>query len=152
MLITAIFTVVGMISLHMTRYGRHTYLVGSNREASRRAGINVGNHLLSLYALSGLLAGVAAMLSLGRFSTTTLEGHGTDPLEAITAVVLGGTSLSGGSGTIFGTVIGVFIPAVLANGFIIMGVQPFWQMVVIGFVVIAAVYADQLKRENRERA
>ena len=151
-LITAALTGLGMIWLHMTRYGRHTYLVGSNPEASRRAGINVGNHLLSLYVLSGLLAGVAAMLSLGRFSTTTLEGHGTDPLEAITAVVLGGTSLSGGSGTVIGTVIGVFIPAVLANGFIIMGVQPFWQMVVIGFVVIAAVYADQLKRRGRERS
>ena len=150
-LITAVFTALGMIWLHMTRYGRHTYLVGSNPEASRRAGINVSNHLLSLYVLSGLLAGVAAMLSLGRFSTTTLEGHGTDPLEAITAVVLGGTSLSGGSGTVIGTVIGVFIPAVLANGFIIMGVQPFWQMVVIGFVVIAAVYADQLKRRGRDR-
>ncbi len=151
-IITAVFTIIGMVWLHMTRYGRHTFLVGSNPEASRRAGINVGNHLLSLYVLSGLLAGVAAMLSLGRFSTTTLEGHGTDPLEAITAVVLGGTSLSGGSGTVIGTVIGVFIPAVLANGFIIMGVQPFWQMVVIGFVVIAAVYADQLKRRGRERA
>ena len=150
-IVSAAFTMVGMIVLHMTRFGRHTYLVGSNPEASRRAGINVGNHLLKLYALSGLLAGVAAMLSLGRFSTTTLEGHGTDPLEAITAVVLGGTSLSGGSGTIIGTVIGVFIPAVLANGFIIIGVQPFWQMVAIGFVVIAAVYADQLKRQSRER-
>lgn len=149
--VSALFTVIGMIVLHMTRYGRHTYLVGSNAEASRRLGINVNNHMLSLYALSGLLAGVAAMLSLGRFSTTTLEGHGTDPLEAVTAVVLGGTSLSGGSGSVIGTVIGVFIPAVLANGFIIMGVQPFWQMVVIGFVVIAAVYADQLKRQSRER-
>jgi ribose transport system permease protein len=151
-LISAVLTVLGMLWLHMTRFGRHTFLVGSNPEAARRAGINVNNHLLALYMLSGLLAGIAAMLSLGRFSTTTLEGHGTDPLEAITAVVLGGTSLSGGSGTIIGTVIGVFIPAVLANGFIIMGVQPFWQMVAIGFVVIAAVYADQLKRQRRDRA
>jgi ribose transport system permease protein len=91
------------------------------------------------------------MLSLGRFSTTTLEGHTTDPLEAITAVVLGGTSLTGGRGSVIGTVIGVFIPAVLANGFIIMGVQPFWQMVVIGFVVIGAVYANEAKRQSRER-
>ena len=151
-IISVVITILGMVWLHLTRFGRHTYLVGSNPEASRRAGIAVGNHILYLYMLSGLLAGVAAMLSLGRFSTTTLEGHGTDPLEAITAVVLGGTSLSGGSGTIIGTVIGVFIPAVLANGFIIMGVQPFWQMVVIGFVVIAAVYADQLKRQGRDRA
>jgi ribose transport system permease protein len=149
--ITAVVALIGGVVLHMTRFGRHTFLVGSNPEAARRAGIDVGRHLLALYALSGLLAGFAAMLSLGRFSTTTLEGHTNDPLEAITAVVLGGTSLYGGRGTVIGTVVGVFIPAVLANGFIIMGVQPFWQMVVIGFVVIAAVYADQLKRQNRER-
>ncbi len=149
--VTAIVSVVGGIVLHMTRFGRHTYLVGSNGEAARRAGINVSGHLLKLYMLSGLLAGFAAMLSLGRFSTTTLEGHANDPLEAITAVVLGGTALTGGRGSIIGTVVGVFIPAVLANGFIIMGIQPFWQMVVIGFVVIAAVYADQIKRQKSER-
>ncbi len=149
--ITALVALAGGIVLHMTRFGRHTYLVGSNPEASRRSGINVSGHLLRLYALSGLLAGFAAMLSLGRFSTTTLEGHANDPLEAITAVVLGGTSLTGGRGSVIGTVVGVFIPAVLANGFIIMGIQPFWQMVVIGFVVIAAVYADQIKRGRGER-
>ena len=149
--ITAIVALVGGVVLHMTQFGRHTYLVGSNPEAARRAGINVSGHLLRLYALSGFLAGFAAMLSLGRFSTTTLEGHANDPLEAITAVVLGGTALAGGRGSIIGTVVGVFIPAVLANGFIIMGIQPFWQMVVIGFVVIAAVYADQLKRQRTDR-
>ena len=149
--VTAIVSIVGGIVLHMTRFGRHTFLVGSNAEAARRAGINVSGHLLKLYMLSGLLSGFAAMLSLGRFSTTTLEGHANDPLEAITAVVLGGTALTGGRGSIIGTVVGVFIPAVLANGFIIMGIQPFWQMVVIGFVVIAAVYADQIKRQKGER-
>lgn len=149
-IITGVVSVIAAIVLHMTRFGRHTYIVGSNAEAARRAGIDVDFHLLRLYALSGLLAGVAAMLSLGRFSTTTLEGHSTDPLEAITAVVLGGTALTGGRGSIIGTVVGVFIPAVLNNGFIIMGVQPFWQMVVIGFVVIAAVYADQVKQRSRE--
>jgi len=149
--ITAVVSVVGAIVLHMTRFGRHTYLVGSNPEASRRSGINVSRHVMKLYVLSGVLAGFAAMLSLGRFSTTTLEGHANDPLEAITAVVLGGTSLTGGRGSVIGTVVGVFIPAVLANGFIIMGIQPFWQMVVIGFVVIAAVYADQIKRAKSER-
>jgi len=149
--VTAVVALVGGVVLHMTRFGRHTFLVGSNPEASRRAGVNVSGHLLRLYALSGLLAGFAAMLSLGRFSTTTLEGHANDPLEAITAVVLGGTALTGGRGSVIGTVVGVFIPAVLANGFIIMGIQPFWQMVVIGFVVIAAVYADQIKRQRTDR-
>jgi ribose transport system permease protein len=150
--VTAVVALIGGIVLHMTRFGRTTYLVGSNAEAARRAGINVDGHLLKLYALSGLLAGMASMLSLGRFSTTTLEGHANDPLEAITAVVLGGVSLTGGRGSIIGTVVGVFIPAVLANGFIIMGIQPFWQMVVIGFVVIAAVYLDQIKRRKGDRA
>ena len=150
-LITGVMAVAGGIALHMTRFGRHTFVVGSNPEGARRAGIDVSAHLMKLYMLSGLLAGFAAMLSLGRFSTTTLEGHVNDPLEAITAVVLGGTSLTGGRGSVMGTVVGVFIPAVLANGFIIMGVQPFWQMVVIGFVVIAAVYVDQIKRNSRDR-
>ena len=150
-MIAAVVTVLGGAWLRMTRFGRHTFLVGSNPEAARRLGINVRGHLLALYALSGLLAGVAAMLSLGRFATTTIEGHTNDPLEAITAVVLGGTSLFGGRGSVAGTVVGVFIPAVLANGFIILGVQPFWQQVVIGFILIAAVYIDQLKRSGRER-
>ncbi len=147
----AVVTVIGGVWLHMTRFGRHTYLIGSNPEAARRLGINVRQHLLALYMLSGLLAGLAAMLSLGRFATTTIEGHTNDPLEAITAVVLGGTSLFGGRGTVVGTVVGVFIPAVLANGFIILGIEPFWQQVVIGFVLIGAVYIDQLKRSSRER-
>ena len=150
--IAAAVTLFGGIWLHMTRFGLHTYLVGSNAEAGRRAGINVSRHLLVLYGLSGLLAGLAGILSLGRFATTTIEGHTMEPLQSITAVVLGGTSLFGGMGSAFGTVIGVFLPAVLENGFVIMDVQPFWQAVVIGFVVIAAVYLDQLARRRRERA
>lgn len=144
-------TVVGAIWLHMTRFGRYTFIVGSNAEAGRRAGIDVARHVLALYGLSGMLAGLAGMLSLARFATTTIEGHTMEPLQSITAVVLGGTSLFGGSGTIIGTVVGVFLPAVLENGFVIMDVQPFWQAVVIGFVVITAVYIDQLARQRRQR-
>ena len=150
-LVSALVTVIGAVWLAMTRFGRYTYLVGSNPEAARRLGIGVGRHLATLYALSGLLAGLAGILSLARFSTTTIEGHSSEPLEAIAAVVLGGTSLFGGRGSILGTVVGVFIPAVLADGFIILGVQPFWQQVVIGCVLVAAVYLDQLKRVARER-
>ena len=144
-------TVVGAIWLQMTRFGRYTFIVGSNIEAGRRAGIDVARHLLALYGLSGMLAGLAGMLSLARFATTTIEGHTMEPLQSITAVVLGGTSLFGGSGTVIGTVVGVFLPAVLENGFVIMDVQPFWQAVIIGFVVIAAVYIDQLARQRRQR-
>jgi ribose transport system permease protein len=108
--IAAVVTLVGGLVLHFTRFGRWTYIIGSNAEAARRAGINVDNHLLKLYALSGLLAGLAGMLSLTRFATTTIAGHSTDALQVITGVVLGGTSLFGGIGTVVGTVIGMFIP------------------------------------------
>jgi ribose transport system permease protein len=145
-------TVVAGVVLATTRFGRHTYIIGSNAEAGRRAGINVDRHLLKLYALSGLTAGLAGWLSLARFATTTIAGHSTDVLQVITGVVLGGTSLYGGVGTILGTVIGIFIPTVLNNGFIVINVEPFWQEVATGLILIAAVYVDQLKRRSRDRA
>src|SRR6266542_3247045 len=150
-LIAAVVTAVGAVVLGATRFGRYTYAIGSNAEAARRAGIDVDRHLIKVYALSGLLAGLAGMVSLARFATTTIGGHSTDNLAAIAAVVLGGTSLFGGIGTVLGTVVGVFIPAVLQNGFVILGVQPFWQQVAVGAVLIVAVYIDQLKRRAQER-
>jgi len=139
------------VMLAATRFGRHTYAIGSNDEAARRAGINVDRHLIAVYGLSGALAGLAGYMSLARFATTTLGGHSTDNLQAIAAVVLGGTSLFGGIGTVLGTVVGVFIPAVLANGFVITGVEPFWRDVAVGAVLIAAVYLDQLRRKTQYR-
>jgi ribose transport system permease protein len=136
------------VLLHATRFGRYTYAIGSNEEAARRAGIRVDRHLIKVYALMGTLAGLAGFLSLARFSTTTIGGHSTDNLQAIAAVVIGGTSLFGGIGTLLGTVFGVFIPAVLQNGFVIVGVQPFWQQVAVGAVLIVAVYLDQLRRRS----
>jgi ribose transport system permease protein len=151
-LIAAGITIVGGILLHLTRFGRHTYAIGSNAEAARRAGINVSRHVIKVYAMSGLLAGMSGYMLLARFTTTTIEGHGTTNLQAIAAVVIGGTSLFGGIGAVFGTVVGVFIPANQRNGFIIIGVEPFWQQVAVGAVLILAVYVDQLKRRARERA
>jgi ribose transport system permease protein len=136
------------VVLRSTRFGRYTYAIGSNQEAVRRAGVSVDRHLVKVYALAGGLAGLAGFLSLARFATTTIGGHSTDNLQAIAAVVIGGTSLFGGVGTILGTVFGVFIPAVLQNGFVIVGVQPFWQQVAVGAVLIAAVFLDQLRRRS----
>jgi ribose transport system permease protein len=150
-IIAAVVTAIGAVTLSMTRFGRYTYAIGSNAEAARRAGINVDRHLIKVYGLSGFLAGMAGMVSLARFATTTIGGHSTDNLAAIAAVVLGGTSLFGGIGTVLGTVVGVFIPAVLQNGFVILGVQPFWQQVAVGAILIVAVYIDQLKRRAQER-
>ena len=150
-IIAALVAAVGSVVLRMTRFGRYTFGVGSNEEAARRAGINVDRHLIKVYALSGLLAGFGGFLALAYFTTTTISGHANDNLNAIAAVVIGGTSLTGGIGTVVGTTIGVFIPAILASGFIIVGLQSFWQNVAVGAVLIVAVFVDQFRRRSRER-
>lgn len=150
--IAATVALVGAIVLHLTRFGVHVFAVGSDKEAARRAGIQVGRKLVAIYVLSGTLAGLAAMMSTARFATTTIGGHAMDNLSTISAVVLGGTSLFGGIGSIAGTVVGVFIPIVLLNGFVIVGIPPFWQTVATGAVLILAVWIDQLKRRARERS
>ncbi|HEY3684211.1 MAG TPA: ABC transporter permease [Streptosporangiaceae bacterium] len=145
----ALAVVFGVV-LAKTRFGRRTYAAGSNAEALRRSGVNTAAHLMKVYMIGGLLAGVAGYLSLARFATTTLGGHTTDNLQTIAAVVIGGTSLFGGRGSMFGTIVGVFIPTVLQNGFVVLGVSAFWQQVAVGAVLIAAVYLDQLRRRARQ--
>jgi ribose transport system permease protein len=144
-------TAAGSVCLTMTRFGRYTLAIGSNPEAARRVGINVDLHLIKVYALQGMLAGLAGFLALAYFNTTSISGHSQDNLNAIAAVVIGGTSLFGGAGTVVGTAIGVFIPIVLGSGFVIVGVQSYWQDVAVGAVLIAAVYVDQLRRRSRTR-
>ena len=145
-IIAAIIVVLGIVILHRTRFGLHTYALGSNPEAGRRSGLNVNGHLIMIYGLSGLLAGVAGWLNLAFFQSTTIGGQSSTNLSVIAGVVIGGTSLFGGYGSIFGSVIGLFIPATLQNGFVIIGIQPFWQQVVVGAVLITAVYVDQRRR------
>jgi ribose transport system permease protein len=148
-IVAAVITLVGAWLLHTTRFGRYTYAVGSNAEAARRAGIGVTAHLLKVYLLTGFLAGIAGFMSLAYYASTTITAHTTDNLNAIAATVMGGTSLFGGVGTVLGTVIGVFIPAVLKKGFNITQVQDFWQMIAVGAVLIAAVWFDQRRRRSR---
>lgn len=149
--IALLVVLLGMVLLHGTRFGRYTYAVGSNEESARRVGVRVDAHLIKVYALSGVLAGFAGVLSLAQFGTTAIAGQTQTNLNVIAAVVIGGTSLFGGVGTIFGTVVGLFIPAVLQNGFVIVGIQPFWQQVAVGAVLIAAVYVDQVRRASAAR-
>jgi len=146
--IALFFVIAAHITLRYTRFGRFTQAIGSNAEGSRRSGINVDRHLLKVYSLAGFLAGVAAVIDLARFGTMNLQAHGTDNLNAIAAVVIGGTSLFGGIGTIIGSVVGAFIPTVLQNGFVIQGVDPFWQEVLVGATIIFAVYLDQRRRRG----
>lgn len=149
--VALIFVVVGGIILHRTRFGRYTYAIGSNEEAARRVGIKVDRHLTLIYLYTGGLAGIGAVMYLAQFQTTTIAGATLTNLNVITAVVIGGTSIFGGIGTMFGTVVGLFIPAVLQSGLVIIGVQSFWQSVAVGFVLIAAVYVDQSRRRAAQR-
>jgi ribose transport system permease protein len=150
-ILAAAVTLVFGLVLTRTRFGTYTLAIGSNAAAGQRAGIRVGRHLVKVYALMGLLAGLGAVMWLASFGTTSIAGHSSDNLKVITAVVLGGTSLFGGRGSVLGTVIGVFIPAVLTTGLIVVGVQQYWQDVAVGIVLVAAVYVDQVRRRTRER-
>jgi ribose transport system permease protein len=136
------------LTLGLTRFGRHVYAVGSDEEATRRVGINTPRLTIRIFVLMGVLAGLAAIVDVARFTTTSIGGHTTDNLAAIAAVVIGGGSLFGGRGSVVGALAGVFIPVVLQNGFIINGVQPFWQSVVIGCLLIVAVGLDQAQRSR----
>jgi ribose transport system permease protein len=149
--ITTIVVILAMITLSLTRFGRYTFAIGSNQAAARRAGINVDRHLIKVYALSGTMAGMAGAFEVARFATASTAAHSADNLNAVSAVVIGGTSLFGGMGSLVGTVIGTFIPTVLRNGLIIGGINPFWQQVAIGAILIAAVYFDQRRRKASER-
>lgn len=144
--IAVVVIVIGAIVLNFTKFGLYTLAVGSSEVAARRVGVRVDAQLIKIYAVSGSLAGFAGILSLAQFSTTAIAGQSQTNLNVIAAVVIGGTSLFGGVGTIMGTVVGLFIPAVLQNGFVITGVQPFWQQVAVGAVLIAAVWVDQARR------
>ena len=150
-IIALLVVAAGYVLMHMAVFGRHTLAIGSSEEAARRVGLKVERHLLKVYTLGGLASGLGGFLAVAYFSTTSVAGHSTDNLQAITAVALGGTSLFGGVATIIGTLIGVWIPAVLQNGFIIIGVQSYWQMVAVGVVLIVAIYLDQLRRRAQNR-
>jgi ribose transport system permease protein len=144
--VALITVIIGGIVLHKTRFGRYTYAIGSNELGARRVGINVDRHLILVYGISGAMAGLGAVLALAQFGTTTIAGQSLTNLNVIAAVVIGGTSIFGGEGSIFGTVVGLFIPAVLQAGFVIIGVESFWQGVAVGSVLVAAVYIDQSRR------
>jgi fructose transport system permease protein len=132
-------------SLTQTAWGRHVYAVGDNPESARLTGINVRRLLLSVYAVAGLTYGIAAVLLVARTELGDPNaGQTTENLDSITAVVLGGTSLFGGRGSIIGTLIGAVIVGVFRNGLTLIGVQVIYQYLVTGILVILAVSVDQL--------
>jgi ribose transport system permease protein len=146
--VAAIVAVITHVVLTRTIFGRRTFAVGSNLEGSRLAGVPVNSHVVWVYVFAGFMAGLAGVLDLARFHSTDIQGHSLDNLDAIAAVVIGGTSLFGGTGSILGTVIGAFIPTVLRYGFTIQGISSFWQDVVVGAIIIVAVLFDQIRRRR----
>lgn len=145
-----LFAVAALIAwiLNRTALGRYTYAIGSNEEATRLSGVNVDAWKMGIYALAGAVTGVAGILIASRLnSAQPALGQGYE-LEAIAAVVIGGTSLAGGRGTILGTIIGALIMSVLTNGLRILSVAPEWQIVATGFIIIGAVYADMLRKKT----
>ncbi|MBY0161311.1 MULTISPECIES: ABC transporter permease [Paenibacillus] len=140
--------ILGYLILSKTILGRYNFALGSNEEATRLSGVNVGFWKIVIYTLTGAFTGLAGVMMASRLNSANPALGAGYELEAIAAVVIGGTSLSGGKGTIIGTVIGALIMSVLTNGLRILSVPQEWQTVVVGFVIILAVYADILRRRK----
>jgi fructose transport system permease protein len=134
--------------LSETAAGRHVYAVGNNPEAARLVGIPTRKVLLGVYALAGVFYGFASLLSVGRTGVGDPNAGQSENLDAITAVVLGGTSLFGGRGIVIGSLIGTLVVGVFRNGLTLMGVSSIYQVLVTGMLVILAVTADQLSRQG----
>ncbi|MDF3856320.1 MULTISPECIES: ABC transporter permease [Paracoccus] len=139
------------IALRYTRYGKFTYAIGANPQAARVSGINVQRHLIKVYAIAGLLAGLAGIVTAARAETAQAGMGMMYELDAIAAAVIGGTSLSGGRGRIFGTVIGTLILGLMMSGFTFLRVDAFYQEIVKGVIIVAAVVADTFRQNARSK-
>ena len=134
--------------LNHTLLGRYTYAVGSNMEATRLSGINTDKTIRMVYILSGFLAGLAGIVLMGRLGLAHPTAGADYNMNSVAAAVIGGTSMTGGIGNIFGTMIGALIMGVLNNGFVLLGLSSFYQEIAIGVVVIMAVYLDLLQHRK----
>jgi ribose transport system permease protein len=144
--VTIVVTAICWFILARTRFGQHLYAIGGNLEAAKRAGIPVNRTLVQVYILSAVLAGVAGVLWAARFTSGAYNGGETTQMFSIAAVVIGGASLFGGEGTIVGTIVGALVIATIQYGLVVLGVENFYQYVVVGAVLILAVVVDQLGR------
>jgi inositol transport system permease protein len=140
---------LGYIVQRYTRYGRHVYAVGGNPEAARLNGLNVAAIVTSVYVIVGVLSGLAGFLQSARLGAAEATAGSGYELRVIASVVIGGASLSGGRGGIGGTIIGALLIGVLTNGLVIMHVSSYWQQVVIGLIIVAAVAFDTFAKARR---
>ncbi|OHV84923.1 ABC transporter permease [Rhizobium sp. LCM 4573] len=139
------------VALRYTRYGKFTYAIGANVQAARVSGINIEAHLVKVYAIAGMLAGLAGVVTAARAQTAQAGMGVMYELDAIAAAVIGGTSLAGGAGRITGTVIGTVILGVMTSGFTFLRVDAYYQEIVKGMIIVAAVVADVYRQKKRAK-
>ena len=152
MLMALAIAVILWVLLRQTAFGVRTLAIGSNPIAAQRAGIRVDRHRIQLLMISGFLGGLAGFVDLSVYLQTAVTSHTLDPLNALTAVVIGGTALTGGRASIPGTVWGCFLAAILLNGLIVLGITSFYQQIATGAILIAAVALDYIRTTRRQRA
>jgi ribose/xylose/arabinose/galactoside ABC-type transport system permease subunit len=148
-LIFAFFVIVGYFVLRFTTYGRSIYAVGGNPEAARLSGLNTTGLIMSVYVITGFLAGLCGFLLTSRLGAAEVVAAQGYELVVIAAVVIGGTSLFGGEGSILGTLVGTLLIGVLNSGLAINNVNPYYQPIIIGLIVVFSVYLDQLAKRRR---
>jgi inositol transport system permease protein len=148
-IIFLVVAVIFHIALRYTKYGKYTYAIGGNMQAARTSGINVKRHLVIVYSIAGLLAGLAGVVASARAATGQAGMGVSYELDAIAAAVIGGTSLSGGVGRITGTVIGALILGVMASGFTFVGVDAYVQDIIKGLIIVVAVVIDQYRNKRK---
>jgi ribose transport system permease protein len=140
--------VVCLVVLTQTRFGRYVFAIGSNPEVTRLAGVPIDRYVVAVYAISGLLAALGGLILTGRLAAADPNAATGYELDVIAAVVIGGTSLFGGRGGVFGTLIGALIIAVVGNGMVLLNVNPFWTQAVKGAIILIAVLPDSLRRKS----
>lgn len=146
-----VFLVIGVVFAQRTRWGQEIYAVGANLEAARLSGVPVKRRLVLVYAVSGAMAGLASLVFLARLNSAEGDIGEALTLPAIAAVLIGGTSLFGGAGSVFGTLIGALILTLVLNGMNLLAISASWQPVVTGVIVILAVWLDNLTRQGDTR-
>ena len=149
MIVAAISIVVFWLLFNRSLLGKYTYAIGGNNETALLSGVRTGRLLLTIYTITGLLAGIAGVILASRLGSGQPDAGVGFEFEVIVAILIGGTSLAGGQGTIVGTVIGALIVAVLGNGLNLLGVDSYWQQVIKGSVLVLAVLFDAKVRARR---
>ena len=150
-IIFLVVAVIFHIALRYTKYGKYTYAIGGNMQAARISGINVKKHLIIVYSIAGLLAGLAGVVASARAATGQAGMGMSYELDAIAAAVIGGTSLAGGAGRITGTVIGALILGTMASGFTFLGVDAYVQDIIKGLIIVVAVVIDQYRNKRKAK-